>query len=540
MHSLSEWTALADNGVKVMALEAASVERRFIFSFFVEQAKRLGVTCYLWNTGYDQLHSLQSKGEDECLHFVPTGLFSGEDVLSWLREQVPPGIFLVEDLTNFDGIDSFTEHRRESQILNLLGQFWSDSSPCYLVLLGDTVELGARIRAQVPLLKLPLPSEAQVQSLVEEFCRQRGWDGAEPLAQRQLVSACQGLARGEIELALSTYSPLCDSPASLTERLLDYKKGQFRSLGLEFIAEPDVDTAGGLDRLRQYLIERVVKLNEPSARLYGLRPPRGLLLLGPPGTGKTLCAKLAAKALGYTLLALSWGNVLGSDNPDKTLAKILEVADSLDRCVLLADDFDKGFTGWESGGVSRRLSQRLLTWMQEHTSHVLTIATVNRIKLLPSEIKRRFDDGGIWFVDLPSMGALYEIFNIHLRKYFPTQFGEGSSPWSDQQWYVLLRKYRGATPVEIANAVARCAQDCYCRLSESERREASGSPTVTVEALIAQLAQFEMASQRDSDDLQHIRNTAYYARPAASADTSRFAIQKQELFEYRRHDFEEA
>ena len=34
-----------------------------------------------------------------------------------------------------------------------------------------------------------------------------------------------------------------------------------------------------------------------------------MLLLGPPGTGKTLSAKLTAKALGYSLLALSWGNV---------------------------------------------------------------------------------------------------------------------------------------------------------------------------------------------------------------------------------------
>jgi len=35
--------------------------------------------------------------------------------------------------------------------------------------------------------------------------------------------------------------------------------------------------------------------------------------------------------------------------------------------VLFFDNFDKGFSGWESnadGGVARRLSQKLLTWMQ--------------------------------------------------------------------------------------------------------------------------------------------------------------------------------
>ena len=60
--------------------------------------------------------------------------------------------------------------------------------------------------------------------------------------------------------------------------------------------------------------------------------------------------------------------------------------------------------------------------MQEHNSPVITIATVNRIELLPVELLRRFDDGGIWMIDLPNRGEIYTIFNIYLAKYFPTQF----------------------------------------------------------------------------------------------------------------------
>lgn len=357
---------------------------------------------------------------------------------------------------------------------------------------------------------------------------------------QKLVIACQGLPRGEIDLTLKTHTSLSNDVEELAKLVLSYKAKQLRGIGLEFIAEPDIDTAGGLDLLQQFLSETVVKLNEPSAKKYNLRPPRGMLLMGPPGTGKSLCAKLTAKALGYSLLALSWGNVLGSDNPDRALASILEVADCLDKCILLADDFDKGFTGWEEGGVSRRLSQRLLTWMAEHTSNVMMVATVNRIQLLPSEIKRRFDDGGIWFVDLPEMGAMYEIFRIHLAKYFPTQFGNGEDPWSDRDWYRLLKSFRGATAVEIALSVARSAQDFYCSLTPDERDEADIKAQVTVDALLAQLAKFEMASVRDAEDLQAIRNTAYYARPASSPDTSRFAIKKQQLFDYQAHELEAA
>jgi SpoVK/Ycf46/Vps4 family AAA+-type ATPase len=313
-----------------------------------------------------------------------------------------------------------------------------------------SIKFTNKLSAKVPVIRYSFPNEGEVQQIVSEFCKSEGLTLKDNTSLYKLVVACGGLPRGEINLSLSTYSALTDDPKQLAESILQHKIEQLRGIGLEFIANPDVDSAGGNDLLQQFLYDRVVKLNEPGARKYRLRPPRGMLLMGPPGTGKSLCAKLAAKALGYSLLALSWGNVLGSDNPDRTLAQILEVADCLDRVILLADDFDKGFTGWSEGGASRRLSQRLLTWTVEHTSNVMMVATVNRIQLLPSEIKRRFDDGGIWFVDLPGMGAMYEIFLIHLCKYFPTQFEGKVSPWSDRDWYRLLKQYRGATPVEIA------------------------------------------------------------------------------------------
>jgi predicted AAA+ superfamily ATPase len=448
-----------------------------------------------------------------------------------------PAIYLLEDLCNFDEIGQLEQRRRESQIRNLLHKFARAEQPSYLILLGEYIQFSSKIAAEVPVLKYTLPDEFEVQSQVEKFCHLQQINANNRAQIQKLVVACGGLPRGEIELALKIYGQLNPDLGTLSNCILKYKAKQLRGIGLEFISEPDVPNAGGLDLLQGFLYETVVKLNEPSAKKYNLRPPRGMLLMGPPGTGKSLCAKLTAKALGYSLLALSWGNVLGADNPDHTLAKILEIADCLDRCILLADDFDKGFTGWETGGVSRRLSQRLLTWMQEHTSNVMMVATVNRIQLLPSEIKRRFDDGGIWFVDLPNMGEIYEIFKIHLAKYYPTQFGNKFDPWSDRDWYKLLKAYRGATAVEIANAVSRCAQEFYCSLSDRERKEANREASVTPEALLAQLAKFEMASVRDCEDLQAIRNTAYYARPASSADTSRFAIAKQKLFEFQAHEF---
>ncbi|MEA5472314.1 ATP-binding protein, partial [Spirulina sp. 06S082] len=518
MRTIEDWDILAELGIPVVGLECSPSDRAFIFAAFQQKAIERDLPLYYWNTGYAALQGVEVEGKQYRLS--PTELIPKDgDILQWLLEDERTGIFLLDDLTDFTQLEARERSRLESQIQNVGDRYRFSPTPCYSVLMGAYLQFGSKLEG-LEILKYALPDAKEVRAIVETFCQQQALQSDSPESRQRLAVACQGLARGAISLALQRYAPLTPHLDTLSEAMLEYKTNRLRGLGLEFIAEPDVPTAGGLDLLQRFLTEKVVKLNEPSARQYGLRPPRGMLLLGPPGTGKTLSAKLAAKALGYSLLALSWGNVLGSDNPDRTLAGILATADALDKVILLADDFDKGFTGWETGGASRRLSQRLLTWMQEHDSDAMLVATVNRIQLLPAELKRRFDDGGIWFVDLPQMGAMYEIFRVHLQKYFPTQFGEGREPWGDREWYRLLKAYRGATPVEIARAVERCAVDFYCGLGEEERMRGNVEARIEIEALHGQLNEFVMASKRDAEELQAIRNKAYYCRAASSPERS--------------------
>ncbi|GFE69049.1 ATPase [Chroococcus sp. FPU101] len=521
---LQQWRSLTKQGIKIIGLSCLNVDRSFVFRSFWQQAQLFQTSCYYYNKGYKHIQQLYC--EESFYRFVPTG--QAFDPAS--REQFSSGLYLIDDFANFKDLDPVEQGYREAVLQNLLDLI-SLQDHVFIILLSSYFSFSQRISAEIPILELSLPDVSQVKSLVMSYLAPRRMGLADEINQQRLVNICCGLPRGEIQLALNTNGALAQDFPDLIHLMLSYKLRSLRQLGLEFISDPDVMEAGGLDLLQEFLTNRVAKLNEPGAVRYGLRPPKGMILLGPPGTGKSLSAKLAAKALGYPLLGLSWGNVLGSDNPDYTLARILEVADTLDRCVLLADDFDKGFTGWESGGASRRLSQRLLTWMQERTSHVFMIATVNRIQLLPSEIKRRFDDGGIWFVDLPHLGALYHVFQLHLRKYFSTQFQHGD-PWNEDVWYKILQGYKGCTPVEIANAVMRCAAQFYCELGKEERSSASIEPVITPEQLLDQLTQFQKASIRDEADLQAIRNTAYYARPASSSDHSIFAAPNSELFDY--------
>jgi hypothetical protein len=124
---------------------------------------------------------------------------------------------------------------------------------------------------------------------------------------------------------------------------------------------------------------------------------------------------------------------------------------------------------------------------------------------------------------------MYEIFNLHLKKYFPQFRNCGDqSPWTDDQWRVLLRDYRICTPAEIGKAVRKTAEDIYYRnkLQGIEPDELK----VTLKDLQRQRSSFTPSLIRDEDQILAIRNKAAYARPASSPDKSRFSIPPQELF----------
>lgn len=144
--------------------------------------------------------------------------------------------------------------------------------------------------------------------------------------------------------------------------------------------------------------------------------------------------------MGVPLVAADWSGLRGSTafESRKNLREFLQFCDAngTHGLVLYFDDFDKGFAGFDSdndGGISRQLAGKLLTWMQERTFQVLVMATVNRLEFLPPELVRRFDD--IIFVDLPhEKGARYEIFKLHLAKYFP------GLDFCEKDWWRLLNE----------------------------------------------------------------------------------------------------
>ena len=77
-----------------------------------------------------------------------------------------------------------------------------------------------------------------------------------------------------------------------------------------------------------------------------------------------------------------------------------------------------------------------------------------------------------------------------------------------------MAEYRICSPAEIGNTVRRCAEEAFYQGRPGE---------IEFEDLLKQRQEFTPAMERESEQIQAIRNQAIYAKPVASLDVSRFA-----------------
>ncbi|MBD2311234.1 AAA family ATPase [Desertifilum sp. FACHB-1129] len=512
MQSLEQWRFATQSSIRLSGVECQPFDRAGTIHQFHLWATEMGLTLYLSNPGYAAVQQV-SAIKPNCYATKDTEL-EGKNLLHRLVAQPQPGIFLVE------GVDL---EQQTYTVQNLFEALRGTEVACYVVLLAEQIIEPLSLAGMLAIFKVRRPDRQQIRSAIDRFCQSRGWEDI----SGSLGRAVQGLSLGEIDWILARESANSDSVESLAQRLVDYKINKLRRRGLEFISEPDVPKAVGTDLLSARL-DRISALLDPAARQHNLEFPKGLLLWGMPGTGKSLSAKLAAKKMSVPLLSADWNGLRGATPTEslQNLRFLLDTAEAIAPCILYFDDFDKGFAGWDTDITSKQSAQRLLTWMQEHTAPVLVLATINRLGMLPVELQRRLPE--IFFFDLPHDGARYEIFKLHLAKYFPAFREMDESPFTDEQWRALLTEYRLCIPDEIGNAVRRVAEECFYQ--QQQEGKADRPLEVSFEQLLAQRQAFAPALIRSEGPMLEIRNNATYAKPVSSPDTSRFARPKMELF----------
>jgi hypothetical protein len=479
---------------KIAALEWNIGDRNLVLNDIARHYSEEPV--YFWNRGFKYLHSFA----DDRLTPLPEHEIRDE----------PTAIVLAESLNGIFVIEGIGKIESSTKLAYQLRNFYHDPLSGVKLIVSDyLISIPDSLYSIIPTTKVKLPTLLEIKEYISKIGKYREED----------CSQFVGLSYGEIALLLQKGLSSND--------VLAYKTEKLAAKGLRITPSPDVQSVGGLDLLLRDL-DKIKKLFLPSATIRGLRPPKGCLLWGLPGTGKSLTAKMLSQILKVPLISCNW-NELVSNSLSESLQNIdlvFQLVDSIGACVLFFDEFEKAFFGWNSsdgGGVMAKMAGYLLSWMQDHTSPSIMVATINRLDMLPPELIRRFEY--IWFFDLNlHNGAMYEIFKVHLELHFPGFYEQ----IEDDDWYRLFSEYRSCSPAEIAGAVRRTHDEIfYLDLHLDMTTE------ILIERLIKERRNFKPAitDKLISDALAKIRRTADFARPVQGEDRSRFASPPVKLFQ---------
>lgn len=277
----------------------------------------------------------------------------------------------------------------------------------------------------ITLFEMPLPDEQAIRGMIEEYAEAYGVNVAEE-AQNQLALAFQGLSRYEIGQLINRGFQQDGHIGMEDIELVQTEKNQIikKSGLLEMLpVKEKLGDIGGLDKLKPWLQQKAhIFVNWPSARAFGVEPPKGVMIVGMPGCGKSLTAKATASLFGLPLLKMDMGSLMGKyvGESESNMRRAIQVAEAVSPCVLWVDEVEKAFVGIGSGGSGSEVATRLfgyfLTWMQEKNKQVFVIATANDIACLPPELLRkgRFDE--IFYVDFPCEQERSAIFKLHIEK----------------------------------------------------------------------------------------------------------------------------
>ena len=199
--------------------------------------------------------------------------------------------------------------------------------------------------------------------------------------------------------------------------------------GAEMMEKPDVtyDSVAGLEE-QVISVKEAIELPLTSPELFvkvGIKPPKGILLVGPPGCGKTLLAKAVANQTDATFIRM-----VGSELAQKYIGEggrmvreLFSLAKEKSPSIIFLDEIDaigaKRLDGSTSGDreVQRTLMQ-LLAELDgfDALEDVKIIAATNRPDILDDALLRpgRFDR--IIEIPIPDDGGRKAIVELHISK----------------------------------------------------------------------------------------------------------------------------
>lgn len=424
----------------------------------VELLRREGkkVNYYQWDCVYGLVQILPDKTEKRIERMQ-----NPLEVLAYILNSKKSGeknIFVLDDINNhIDRDEVKLMFRKIAEATN---------NNTHAIILSSIYRLPAELEKYITVLQIPLPKRNELGEVLDIVAKQSKVELKTNLRNR-LIDAALGMTSMEADLAycLASVKDGFDDKSPFT--VSSEKEQIIRKSGIldYFPKNESLKDVGGMENLKEWLKKRQLAYDK-EARDWGLKEPKGLLLLGVPGCGKSLIAKSIASSWNMPLLRLDVGKVFQGivESSEDNIRKAIATAEAVAPCVLWIDEIEKGLSGVQSsgatdGGVTSRIFSTILTWMQEKTAPVFVVATANNINQLPPELLRkgRFDE--IFFVDLPSQKEKENIFSIHLQK--------NRQNVSSFALDILAQKAEGFNGAEIEECVKEAMFTAYVESQES-------------------------------------------------------------------------
>ncbi|MFO1095463.1 MAG: AAA family ATPase [Planctomycetaceae bacterium] len=421
-----------------------------------------------------------------------TAPVDAEEFLGEIAAYPPDHLFLLKDLH-----PQLRDPRVVRKLRDLIPELQAERKT--LLLTSPVDELPLELSKDVSVIELPLPGVEELRQELTAVLEER--DGVAPLEidmkqTEHLLNSVLGLtaqeARKAFARALQGREEINDEVyAALVAEKRQMVQG---SQLLEFFdLEESVDDIGGLDGLKEWIVQRSEAFSV-DARNRGIGNPKGVLLVGVQGCGKSLSAKAIARLLGFPLVRLDLSNLLEATrgSSEQNLRDVLHVMETIAPSVLWMEEIDKAFAGFDeeasSDATLSRILGRFLTWLQEHREPVFVVATANNVSHLPPELLRRGRFDELFFVDLPNFEERQAIFGIHLRR----------RNWRPDKFDVdtLAEKTEGFSGAEIETIVNSAVIESYSQgrlLSQQdllESRDVTVPLSVTMEDQIFQLREW--------------------------------------------------
>lgn len=352
-------------------------------------------------------HSAAEECKDALglLEFIRNGLIAQGDKA--------PEVFVLEDFHKL-----FTQR----QMPEMLRKLSLEAKDCnkHIIFISPFTQFPPELDKYITLKTIPLPDKEDLELRLNAVSHGKDIN---PDLKKYIIDSALGLTDTEADLAFRLAMEKDGFRSMNAVQVISSEKEQIiRKSGILDYIKVDTsleNSVGGLDSLKTWL-KRRSKAFELKAKEFGLKEPKGILLLGVPGCGKSLTAKCIAAEWKQPLLKLDIGKVFDKyvGSSENNIREAINTAEAVAPCVLWIDEIEKGLAtqGENDGGTSTRVFSTILTWMQEKTKPVFVVATANDIKNLPPEFLRkgRFDE--IFFVDLPTKDERKNIFRIHLAK----------------------------------------------------------------------------------------------------------------------------